>query len=73
MDGHDWQHHHLVVGQDPGGLVGLELHGAQGGGKRVPAMSQSLGWVELEAAPILLGVDHEHPTGADYEVDTPHL
>ena len=30
VDGHN-RHHHLGVGQDPGGLVGLELYGAQGG------------------------------------------
>jgi len=68
VDGHGWQHHHLGVGQDPGGLVGLELHGAQGGGERVAAMPQSPGWVELEAARILLGVDHEQPTGPDQHV-----
>ena len=61
------------VGQHLGGLVSLERHRAEGEGQWVAAMPQAPGWVELEAAPILLGVDHEHPTGADYEVDTPYL
>jgi hypothetical protein len=73
VDGHDRQHHHAWVGQHLGGLVGLERHRAEGEGQWVAAMPQPPGWVELQAAPILLGVDHEHPTGADYEVDTPYL
>jgi hypothetical protein len=31
-------------------------------------MPQPSGRVELEATAILLGVDHEHPTGPDYQV-----
>ena len=31
-------------------------------------MPEPSGWVELEAAAILLGVDHEDPTGADGQV-----
>jgi hypothetical protein len=31
-------------------------------------MPEPPGWVELEPAAILLGVDHEHPTGADHQV-----
>jgi hypothetical protein len=31
-------------------------------------MPEPPGRVELEAAPILLGVDHEHPTGPDHQV-----
>ena len=34
-------------------------------------MPQPTGWVELEAAAIVLGVDDEHPTGADQQVDAP--
>jgi hypothetical protein len=32
------------------------------------AMPQPPACVELEAAPVLFGVDHEHPTGADHKV-----
>jgi hypothetical protein len=31
-------------------------------------MPQPSGWVELEAAAILLGVDHVYPAGADHQV-----
>jgi hypothetical protein len=31
-------------------------------------MPQPPGWVEPKATPILLRVDHEHPTGADHQV-----
>jgi hypothetical protein len=31
-------------------------------------MPQLPNLVELQRAPILLGVDHEHPTGADHQV-----
>jgi hypothetical protein len=65
MDSHD-RHHHVRVGQDLGGLVGLKLHCSQCGGEGVAAMPQPPEPVELEAVPILLGVDHEHPTGADH-------
>jgi hypothetical protein len=41
---------------------------AQGGRERVAAMPQPPGRVEQKPAPILLGVDHEHPTGADGQV-----
>jgi hypothetical protein len=56
------------VGQDHGGLVGLERHRSQGRGERVAAMPQPPGRVELEATAILLGVDHEHPTGPDHQM-----
>jgi hypothetical protein len=72
VDGHD-RHHHLGVGQDLGGLVGLELYSAQGGGERVAAVPQPPGWVELEAAAIVLGVDHGHAGWADGQVDAPYL
>jgi hypothetical protein len=55
VDGHD-RHHHLGVGQDLGGSVGLEGHRPQDGGEGGAAMPQPTGWVELEAASILLGV-----------------
>jgi hypothetical protein len=61
-------HDHVGVGQDPGGLVSLEVHRAQRGGERIAAVPQPPGRVESEAAPVLLGVDHEHPTGADHQV-----
>ena len=32
-------------------------------------MPEPPGWVELNAAAILLGVDDEHPAGADHQVD----
>ena len=59
---------HARVGQDLGGLVGLERHRAQSGGEGVAAMPQPPEPVQLEAAPILLGVDHEYPTGPDHQV-----
>ena len=68
MDGHNRQHGHAWVGQDLGGLVGLERHRAQGGGEGVAAMPEPPGRIQLEAASVLLGVDHEHPTGADHQV-----
>jgi hypothetical protein len=67
--GHDRHYRHTRVGQDLGGLVGLERHRLQGVGEGVAAMPQPPGGVELEPASILLGVDHEHPTGADHQVD----
>jgi hypothetical protein len=33
VDGHDWHHHHVGVGQDLGGLVRLEVNRAQRGGE----------------------------------------
>jgi hypothetical protein len=72
MDRHDRHHHHYPrVGQDLGGLVGLERYGMQGRGEWVAAMPQPPGWLELQAAAILLGVDHEYPTGPDHQVDAP--
>jgi hypothetical protein len=62
MDGHDRHHRHARVGQDLGGLVGLERHRLQCGGGGA-AMPQPPRRVELKAASILFGVDHEHPTG----------
>jgi hypothetical protein len=38
VDGHDWHHDHVGVGQDQGGLGGLERHGPHGGGEGVAAM-----------------------------------
>jgi hypothetical protein len=67
MDGHN-RHHHIGVNQDQGGPVGLERHRPQGRGEGVAAMPEPPRWVEPEAAAILLGVDHEHPTGADHQV-----
>jgi hypothetical protein len=71
VDGHDRHHRHARVGQDYGGLVGLERDGLQGRGEAVAAMPQSPGWVELKATAILLGVDRDHPAGADGQVDAP--
>jgi hypothetical protein len=68
VDNHDRQHHHARVGQDLGGLVGLERHGLQGRGEGVAAMPQPPRRVELQSTPILLGVNHEHPTGPDGQV-----
>jgi hypothetical protein len=34
-------------------------------------MPQPPGWLELQAAAILLGVDHEYPTGPDHQVNAP--
>ena len=59
---------HLRVGQDLGGSIGLERHRTERGAEGVAAMPQPPGWVELQAAAILLGVDHEHPTGANHQV-----
>jgi hypothetical protein len=70
VDGHD-RHHDLGVGQDLGGSVGLEGHRPQDGGEGVAAMPQLSGWVELEAASVLLGVDDEHAARADHQVDAP--
>jgi hypothetical protein len=64
VDGHD-RHHDLGVGEDLGGSVGLKGHRPQDGGEGVAAMPQLPGWVELEAAALLLGVDDEHPAGPD--------
>jgi hypothetical protein len=62
VDGHDRRHGYPRVGQDLGGLVGLPRHRPQCRGEGMAAMPQLPGRVELEAAPILLGVDHEQPT-----------
>jgi hypothetical protein len=51
-----------------GGLVGLPRHRPHCRGERVAAVPWPPGPVELEPAPVLLGVDHEHPTGADHQV-----
>ena len=59
------RHHHRRVGQDLGGSVSLERHSSQCGGKGMAAMPQPPLCVELEAAPVRFGVDHEQPTGAD--------
>ncbi len=40
----------------------------QCGGEGMAAMPQPPNGVELQPAAILLGVDHEHPTGADHQV-----
>jgi hypothetical protein len=40
MDGHDGHHRHAGVGQDLGGLVGLERHRRERRGERVAAMPQ---------------------------------
>jgi hypothetical protein len=68
MDGHDRHHGHARVGQDLSGLVRLPGRRPQGGSKGIAAMPQPPGRAEVEAAAILLGVDHEHPTGADHQV-----
>ena len=68
MDGQGRDHDHVGVGQDLGGLVGLERHRPHGRGERVAAMPQPPRLVELEPAAILLGVDHEHPARADHQV-----
>ena len=68
MDGHDRYHGDARVGQDHGGLVGLERHRLQGRGERVAAMPQPPGRGELHSTSILLGVDHEHPARADHQV-----
>jgi hypothetical protein len=62
VDGHDRPDRQAWVGQDHGGLVSLERHHLQGRGERIAAMAQPPGRVESEAAPVLLGVDHEHST-----------
>jgi len=38
VDGYDRRHGHPRVGQDLGGLVGLEPHGTKGGGEGMAAM-----------------------------------
>jgi hypothetical protein len=68
VDGHDRHHRYAGVGQDSGGLVGLEARRAQCGGQGVAAMPEPPGGVELQPAWILFGVDGEHPAGADGEV-----
>jgi hypothetical protein len=68
MDGQDRDHHHVGVGQDQGGLVGLERHRPQHGGQWGAAMPEPPRLVELEATAILLGVDHESPARADHQV-----
>jgi putative transposase len=45
-----------------------ERHRLQRRGEGVAAMLQPPGWVELQSAPVLLGVDYEHPTGPDHQV-----
>ena len=69
MNGYDRHHHHVGVDQDLGGLVRLVVNRAQRGGERIAAMPHAPRPIELEATAILLGVDHEHPTGADDQVD----
>jgi hypothetical protein len=36
-------------------------------------MPEPPAWVELEAASVLLGVDHHDAAGADGQVDAPYL
>ena len=68
MDGHDRPHYDARIRQDLSGLVGLKRHRPQCRTKRVAAMPQPPGRVELEPAAVLLGVDHEHPTGPDHQM-----
>jgi hypothetical protein len=68
MDRHDRRHHHVGVSQDQGGLVSLERHRLRGRRERVAAVPEPPGRIQLEAAPVLLGVDYEHPTRADHQV-----
>ena len=68
MDSHDWHHHHVGVSHNQGGLIRLERHRPQRRGERVAAMPQPAQWVEPKAPAILLGVDHEHPSGADHQM-----
>ena len=42
VDGHD-RHHHLRVGQNLGGAVSLEGHGAKGGGEGISAVPEPSG------------------------------
>ena len=55
-------------GQNLGGLVGLPRYRLHCMVQRVAAVPQAAGRVELEPTQVLLGVDHEHPTGADHQV-----
>jgi len=71
VDGHDRHHHNVGGGQDLGGLVGLERHRVQCRGQWVAAVPQPPRRVEPDATSILLGVDHEHPAGADGQMDAP--
>ena len=66
MDGHDRPHDYARVGQDLGSLIGLERHRPKCRTRRVAAVPRPPGRVELEAAAVLLGVDHEHPTRTDH-------
>ena len=66
VNGHDRHHDHVGVDQDLGGLVRLVVNRAQYRGERIAAMPQPPRPSELEAAAILLGVDHEHPTRTDH-------
>jgi hypothetical protein len=43
VDSHNRHHDHVGVGQDQGGLVGLERHRLQSGGEGVAAMPQPPG------------------------------
>jgi hypothetical protein len=69
VHGHDRHHGHARVGQDLGGLVGFEVRRPEGGGEGVAAMAQPPGRVELEPAPVPLGVDDQDAAGADGQVD----
>ena len=72
--GKPWRDHRQArVGQDQGGLVGPERHRPQRGGEGVAAVPEPPGRIQLEAASILSGVDYEHPTGPDHQVDAPYL
>src|SRR5918994_2726756 len=68
VDAHVRHHRYARVGQDHGGLVGLERDGLESGGEGEAAEPQPPGRIELKAAAILLGVDHEHPTGPDRQM-----
>jgi hypothetical protein len=68
-DRHHHHHHHVGIGQDLGSLIRLGRHRMQCGGEGMAAMPQPPDRVELQPTAVLLGVDHEHPTGADHQVD----
>jgi hypothetical protein len=67
MEGHDGHHGHVRVGQGLGGWSASH-DAAPSVGRGIAAMPQLPNGVELQPAPTLLGVDHEHSTGADHQV-----
>ena len=71
MDSDDRGHPHVRDAEDRVGLVGRPQYLAQGRDEQVAAMPDHPVTVLPQPPPVLLGVDHHHPAGADDQVDAP--